>query len=192
MSAGSKRDRLILEGVNELNYVVSSFLTNLPTFIEKDDLISEGFVAIVKGADKFDPSLTRENGGAQFKTYIHRRLQGAVINYLGRFENAKRRYNEVDIDYYANNGGAEVFSDDCRAENISDAKIQVSRLFRVLGKEERILAELSFIRELTLREIAAGVDMEPSTVHRQLKRILEKLKVKGLGSAGSAGITGRQ
>ena len=179
-----ERNRLILEGVNELSYVVSMFLSRLPTFIDKDDLISEGFVAIVKAADKFDSSLTRENGGAQFKTYIHKRLQGTVINYLSRFENAKRRYNEVDIDHYANNGGSEVFSDGCRPEDISDAKIQVSRLFRILEKEERILAELSFIRELTLREIAAGVDMEASTVHRQLKRILEKLRIEGAKSGG--------
>ena len=179
-----ERDKLILEGVNELSYVVARFLSKLPTFIEKDDLISEGLVAIVKGADKFDSSLTRENGGAQFKTYIHLKLQGAIINYLSRFENAKRRYTEVEIDSYANNGGAGVFSDDCRPEDISDAKIQVSRLLRILGKEERILAELSFIRELTLREIATGADMEASTVHRQLKRILEKLKVEGLGLVG--------
>ena len=172
------RDKLILEGVNELGYVIPRFLSRLPIFIEKDDLISEGFVAIVKGVDKFDPNMTRDNGGAQFKTYIHQKLQGAVINYLSRFENAKRRYGEVDIDVYANNGGAEVFSDGSRAEDISDAKIQASRLFKVLEKEERILAELSFIRELTLREIAVGADMEASTVHRQLKRILEKLKVE--------------
>ena len=179
MLSEQERDKLILEGVNELSYVISTFLSRLPTFIEKDDLISEGFVAIVKSVDKFDSSITRENGGAQFKTYIHKRLQGAIINYLSRFENVKRRYNDVDIDYYANNGGAKVFSDDCRPEAISDAKMQVSRLFRILEKEERILAELSFIRELTLREIATGVDMEASTVHRQLKRILEKLKVEG-------------
>ena len=171
-----ERNRLILEGVNELSYVISTFLSRLPTFIEKDDLISEGFIAVIKAADKFDPNLTRENGGAQFKTYVHQRLQGAVINYLSRFENAKRRYNEVEINSYANNGGAEVFSDDCRPEDILDAKIQVSRLFRALKREERILAELSFIRELTLREIATGADMEASTVHRQLKRILDKLK----------------
>ena len=179
--AERERNKLILEGINELGYVISTFLSRLPTFIEKDDLISEGFIAVIKGAHKFDSSITRENGGAQFKTYIHQRLQGAVINYLSRFENAKRRYNEVDIDHYANNGGSEVFSDESRPEAISDAKIQVSRLFRVLKKEERILAELSFIRELTLREIATGADMEASTVHRQLKRILEKLKVEGLG-----------
>ena len=179
-----ERDKLILEGVNELSYVIATFLSRLPTFIEKDDLISEGFVAIVTAADKFDPSIARENGGAQFKTYIHKRLQGAVINYLSRFENAKRRYSEVDIDHYANNGGSEIFSDESRPEDISDARIQVSRLFRILEKEERILAELSFIRELTLREIATGVDMEASTVHRQLKRILEKLRVEGAKSGG--------
>ena len=186
MTSLNERDKLILEGVNELSYVVSRFLPRLPAFIEKDDLISEGFIAIIKGADKFDSSLTRENGGAQFKTYIHQKLQGAIINYLSRFENAKRRCNEVDIDSYANNGGAEVFSDGCRQEEISDAKIQVSKLFRVLKREERILAELSFIRELTLREIATGADMEPSTVHRQLKRILEKLRVEGLGLVGGS------
>ena len=179
------RDELILEGVIELGYVVSTFLSRLPTFIEKDDLISEGFIAIIKAADKFDPTLTRENGGAQFKTYVHQRLQGAVINYLSRFENAKRRYDEVEINSYANNGGAEVFSDNCRQEDISDAKIQVSRLFRALKREERILAELSFIRELTLREIATGADMEASTVHRQLKRILGKLKQESIVAQGA-------
>ena len=183
--SGYKRDKLVLEGVNELSYVISTFLSRLPTFIEKDDLISEGFVAIIKGVDKFNPNLTPENGGAQFKTYIHQRLQGAVINYLSRFENAKRRYNEVEINSYVNNGGSGVFSDESRPEDISDAKIQVSRLFRVLNKEERILAELSFIRGLTLREIATGADMEASTVHRQLKRILEKLKQESIVAQGA-------
>ena len=173
-----ERQRLILEGVKELGFVLSGFLPRLPVSVDKDDLISESFLAIIRATDKFDPSLS---GGALFKSYISPKIRGAIINYLQRFERSKSAFREVDIVEFANNGGAQVFSDNGDATNQIDVKMRLSKMFKCLNMEERILAELYFARDLSERAIAEAVDMEASTVHRQIHRILRKLREVEIG-----------
>lgn len=169
----SEREKLILEGVKELGYVLAPFLSDLPPFVDKNDLISESLVSIVEAADRFDPDL---EGGALFKTYVNPKLRGSIMNYLSRFVRASRAKIEVDIDHYSRNGGASAFGDGGSQVRGILRCSRLSKLLECLNEEERILIELHFYRDQTHRQIASGADMEPSTVTRGIHRALKKMR----------------
>lgn len=168
----AERRKLITEGVKELGFVLATFLPGLPPYIDKNDLISEAYVAILEATARFDPSI------AQFKTYVSPKLRGVILNYLTRFVRYDRASIEVDIQEYSNNGGAFSLSD--RGEQADEAlnKLAIQELISHLSLEERILIELHYARGQTHRQIAKGADMEPSTVTRTLQRALGKIRLK--------------
>lgn len=73
----AERERLILEHVPLLHHIVGRLAIELPSRIDRDDLVGYGMIGLVGAADSFDPSR-----GLQFSTFAYSRIRGAILDEL--------------------------------------------------------------------------------------------------------------
>ena len=71
------RDRLVVHYSPLVKFVAGRFRSGLPTWVEQDDLISDGVVGLMDAIGKFD--LER---GLLFQTYAVPRIRGAIVDGL--------------------------------------------------------------------------------------------------------------
>jgi len=84
LSAGA-RENLIQQHLHVARFAVSEVAATIPSHVSREDLLSAAHVALVRAADRYDPS-----GGATFATYVLPRLRGAVIDELRATDWASR------------------------------------------------------------------------------------------------------
>lgn len=91
----TERERLILEHVPLLHHIVGRLAIELPSRIERDDLVGYGMLGLVGAADSFDPSR-----GLQFSTFAFPRIRGAILDELRKadFLPRGRREKVRDLD----------------------------------------------------------------------------------------------
>ncbi len=77
MSADQKRDKLVKDNLQLVNFIVSRLAIGLPTWIDKRDLISSGVIGLIDAAKGYDPKK-----GIKFTTYASSRVKGAIIDEL--------------------------------------------------------------------------------------------------------------
>lgn len=73
----AKRDKLVLEHLSLVKYVVGKIMIYLPSFVDKEDLIEYGILGLIEAAEKYD--LKKET---KFGTYAVSRIRGAILDYL--------------------------------------------------------------------------------------------------------------
>lgn len=73
----SAREDLILAYMPLVNFVAKKINNNLPTNVELDDLVSDGFFGLIDAIEKFEP-----DRGFQFQTYAVSRIRGEIIDRL--------------------------------------------------------------------------------------------------------------
>ena len=71
------REKLILDHVSLVKYVVGRIASSLPPSVERDDLVGSGILGLISAVDRFDPSR-----GLQFKTYAIPKIKGAILDGL--------------------------------------------------------------------------------------------------------------
>lgn len=71
------RDQLIEYYLPMVNVIAGRLAINLPSHIEKDDLISSGFFGLLDAVDRYDISR-----GNKFETYAGTRIRGSMLDYL--------------------------------------------------------------------------------------------------------------
>ncbi len=76
-SRESLEEKRILEYLPLVRHIVSKIFRQVPSKVDRDDLISAGTLGLVQAAKSFDPS--RE---ASFKTYAYIRIRGAILDEL--------------------------------------------------------------------------------------------------------------
>jgi RNA polymerase sigma factor for flagellar operon FliA len=84
LSARARED-LIRQHLHVARFAVSQVAATIPSHVSREDLLSAAHVALVRAADRYDPS-----GGATFATYVLPRLRGAVIDELRATDWASR------------------------------------------------------------------------------------------------------
>jgi RNA polymerase sigma factor for flagellar operon FliA len=77
ISPGADRETVILEHMPQIKRVAHRICAKLPSYIDADDLISDGVLGLLDSVDKFDPSR-----GVSFKTYAEYRIRGAILDNL--------------------------------------------------------------------------------------------------------------
>lgn len=71
------RERIVLQYIPLVKYVVGKIIGNLPNNIEYDDLVEYGIIGLLDAVDKYD--LSKE---INFKTYAVTRIRGAIFDEL--------------------------------------------------------------------------------------------------------------
>ncbi len=72
-----KRDKLIIEYLPLVKYVVGKIMIYLPAFIDKEDLIEYGILGLIEASEKYD-----SKKDTKFGTFAISRIRGAVLDYL--------------------------------------------------------------------------------------------------------------
>jgi RNA polymerase sigma factor for flagellar operon FliA len=72
-----RRDKLIIEFLSLVKYVVGKIVVYLPPFVDKDDLIEYGILGLIEAAEKYDSKKE-----TKFGTYAISRIRGAILDYL--------------------------------------------------------------------------------------------------------------
>ena len=90
-----ERERLILEHVGLVKYVVGRVSVRLPESVEREDLESAGIVGLIKAADRYEPGR-----GVKFATYASSVIRGEVMELLRSRDwaprSVRRRYRELE------------------------------------------------------------------------------------------------
>ncbi len=71
------RDRLIIEGIPLVKYVVGRVAATGPTGCDREELIQCGIFGLIDAVEKFDP-----DKGVKFETYAILRIRGAILDEL--------------------------------------------------------------------------------------------------------------
>ena len=91
----SERDRLIVDHLPLLHYIVGKVALDVPGHVERDDLSSYGMIGLVSAADSWDASR-----GLKFSTYAYPKIRGAILDELRRLDFLPRGRREKvrDVD----------------------------------------------------------------------------------------------
>ncbi|GJQ58254.1 MAG: FliA/WhiG family RNA polymerase sigma factor [Candidatus Scalindua sp. AMX11] len=85
------RDKLITEYLPLVKYVVGRLMVNVPTHVDREDLIESGILGLIEAAQKYDT--TKQ---VQFKTYAFHRIRGSILDYLRLQDWVPRSVREKD------------------------------------------------------------------------------------------------
>ena len=80
-SSSVDRDRLILDHLALLHFVVGRLTFDVPGFVERDDLAGWGMLGLIAAADSWDPGR-----GLKFTTYAYPKIRGAILDELRRLD----------------------------------------------------------------------------------------------------------
>jgi RNA polymerase sigma factor FliA len=79
------RNRLVLTYAPMVKYLAARKVRDLPQYVELDDLVSVGLVALISSVNRFDPAK-----GASFEQFAWTRIAGAILDELRRLDWAPR------------------------------------------------------------------------------------------------------
>lgn len=90
-----QRERLILEHVGLVRFIVGRVAARLPESVEREDLESAGIVGLIKAADRYQPER-----GVKFATYASTVIRGEVMELLRSRDwaprSVRKRYRELE------------------------------------------------------------------------------------------------
>lgn len=79
------KEELILDNISLVKYVAERVKDNLPSEVDREDLISYGIFGLIDAIEKFDHSR-----GIKFETYAIPRIRGAILDGLRAYDTAPR------------------------------------------------------------------------------------------------------
>jgi len=92
------RDKLIVQYIYLIKYVVNRIRVNLPNTISTDDIAGYGVEGLINAIEKFHP-----DKGARFETYALMRIRGTIIDKIRNQDwvprGTRRRYKEIQAAY---------------------------------------------------------------------------------------------
>ncbi|MFC1541617.1 sigma-70 family RNA polymerase sigma factor [Candidatus Latescibacterota bacterium] len=89
MSSDQKRDKLVKDNLQLVNFIVSRLAIGLPNWIDKRDLISSGVIGLIDAAKSFNPKR-----GVKFPSFASSRIKGAIIDELRSLDWVPRSIRE--------------------------------------------------------------------------------------------------
>jgi RNA polymerase sigma factor FliA len=81
-----QRDELVLSQLTEVRFIARRIHGRLPPFVPFDDLVHSGVLGLLEATQRYDPTKN-----VRFKTFVHFRIRGAILDSLREFDRASRR-----------------------------------------------------------------------------------------------------
>jgi RNA polymerase sigma factor FliA len=143
-----KRDKLTMDHLPLVKYVVGKLMIYLPAHLDQEDLIESGIVGLIEAAERF-----KENKGVKFKTYAFHRIRGAVLDYLRLQDWVPRSVREKDnLIKEAHNSLEQKLNRSPQPEEIAEALgISCSEL-------DKMLVDINMCSMLYIEDITIGSD----------------------------------
>lgn len=86
-------DALVVAHIPLVRQIALRVCQSLPPSFELDDLIAEGFVALIRSATRFRPA---KHGGTPFSAYARQRVRGAMLDSVKRRHYAENTRPSID------------------------------------------------------------------------------------------------
>ena len=83
------KDALIRSHLPMLNFLVDRMVTQVPSYVSRDEIRSAAMLGLVDAANRYDP-----DKGVLFKTFAERRVRGAVLDEVRRMDWFSRTLRE--------------------------------------------------------------------------------------------------
>jgi RNA polymerase sigma factor for flagellar operon FliA len=77
----AERERLIMEHIPLVRYLVGRMSSKLPPHLDQQDLMSSAMIGLINAADRFDPSR-----GVLFKTFAEQHIRGTILDELRSYD----------------------------------------------------------------------------------------------------------
>jgi len=93
---GSKiaKDKLLIEYAYLVKYIAGRIAVNLPSSVDKNDLVSSGILGLIKSVETFEP-----DRGFKFETYAGHKIRGAILDELRALDwvprSVRQKYREL-------------------------------------------------------------------------------------------------
>lgn len=156
-----EREAAILEYAHLVRYVVGRIMVELPSHVDRDDLISHGTIGLIKAVDRFDSSR-----GVKFETYAIAVIRGAVLEALRQDDWVPRSIREKARRVQETVNGLEMeLGRPPEAQEIADA------LDLSLPEYEKLLSEVSVV---TVSSLEGAMEAEGDAGARPMDVTLEQ------------------
>lgn len=83
------RERLILEHIPLVRYLIAKIAAKLPPHLDMQDLMSSAMIGLINAADRFDSSR-----GVLFKTFAEQHIRGTILDELRSYDVLSRSMRE--------------------------------------------------------------------------------------------------
>jgi RNA polymerase sigma factor (sigma-70 family) len=107
--SNNDREALIIQTMPVVKMIAGKVFKRLPSWIEFEELVSEGYVGLVRAANSYDS----EKG--KFKSFAGRLIFGSIVDYLRSSScfNRSARVNEDPLQYSESLNDVHASTDDC-------------------------------------------------------------------------------
>lgn len=85
----AEREKMIEAHLSLVDFLVERMMTQVPSFVNRDDIRSAALMGLLDAASRFDP-----RRGVLFKTFAERRIRGAVFDEVRRMDWFSRTMRE--------------------------------------------------------------------------------------------------
>ncbi len=151
------REELIISYRPLVFWIASKIFVNTPE--QKQDIIQEGMLALIKSVDAFDPSR-----GLKFSTFAYHKIHGAMINLMER--------SELKAPIAVPDEWLDVYDTDDTDDDWLNASEAVSRLE---GKEAEVVNAI-FFEGKKPKDVAAEKRIDVSSVYRLRRSAISRLR----------------
>jgi len=155
------------ELISKYHPFIYKFLIRLTKDEESaEDLTQETFIKIIRNIDKFDI-----NGKAKFSTYLVTVSKNCYIDYLRKTQKYVMT-NPLEESFQAEDHKFNL------EKNVIDKmdSLDVLEVMKQLPDNQRIVIEMKYIEDLTLKEIGDALNLETKTVKSRIHNGITKLR----------------
>ncbi len=148
------KDRLIKAHLDLVNFLSDRMVSQVPSYMSRDDIVSAAMLGLVDAASRFDPGK-----GVLFKTFAEVRIRGAIFDEARRLDWFSRGLREKQgrlseaIDALEQRLGRSPDEEEIAAEMAMD-----------LDEYRRLLGEVSHLGCISLNETIGEVDNDHELV----------------------------
>lgn len=89
LPGAAEREKMIEAHLSLVDFLVDRMMTQVPAFVNRDDIRSAALMGLMDAANRFDP-----RRGVLFKTFAERRIRGAVFDDVRRMDWFSRSLRE--------------------------------------------------------------------------------------------------
>lgn len=178
----ARSSALYAENAQVIYMISAKYAKRFSRFPDVDfhELVNVGRAAAFRAAWRFDPAEFK------FSTFIHRRIQGGIIDHLRetrhflsggrkskRHEGRSAWENDEDLIVHEFDRAAEVFE---RSNSQTEARDEVSRLIRLLPERLRYVVAAHHLDGVAQSKLARRLGLSPSRVSQMLADAVAQLQ----------------
>lgn len=180
MEFGRARDELILSLASNVTREVDRVFRRLQTFIEREDMLSEGWIGAIQAVDGFEPGR-----GLKLQTLAEHHIRGRILDYLRRMdpvtrnERRKIRRGEATAPVILPLLNHELVEARGLEELATiEARLDTRRLFEraELSERQRFVVERRYWDWARDREIGYQLGVHPSRISQLHTRAISRMR----------------